>query len=246
MKNNKIIFTIPTLFTRPELVFECVQHLYNQCEKSNLDYKIVLISNTNDENFNSWETGDENVIKMVSDSQYGISKALNMVIDTISDEDYFVFIHDDMFILDDDWIQKFIDIYNTEDLKCGVLGVRPHSHREKYCVPVKNNVHYQMDELLWTDGVMFMSTDIFNEVGIFDESYFGDRECQDFSYKVFDVGYKNYMIYVNRDHRSIPFDHKVGGDVDNFKDKVQKSYEIYNEKWANWENNKIMEIGYQC
>ena len=76
---------------------------------------------------------------------------------------------------------------------------------------------------------------------VFDESYFGDRECQDFSYKVFDVGYKNYMIYVNRDHRSIPFDHKVGGDVDNFKDKVQKSYEIYNEKWANWENNKIME-----
>ena len=128
---NKIVFAIPTLFTRPELVFECVQHLYNQCEKHNIDYKIVLVSNTKNEIFDSWDTGDDKVIKMTSNSQYGISKALNMVIDKIENEDYFVFIHDDMFILDDNWIEKFIDIYNTKELKCGILGVRPHSHREK-------------------------------------------------------------------------------------------------------------------
>ena len=121
--NRKIIFAIPTLFTRPELVFECVQHLYNQCENSNLDYKIVLVSNTKNELFDSWDPGDDSIVKMTSNSQYGISKALNMVIDQITDEDYFVFIHDDMFIFDDEWLHKFIEIYETEHLKSGILGV---------------------------------------------------------------------------------------------------------------------------
>ena len=244
--DKKIIFAIPTLFNRPELVFECVQHLYNQCEKSNLEYKIVLVSNTKNEIFDDWETGDDKVAKMTSNVPYGISSAVNMVIDKITDEDYFVFIHDDMFIFDDEWIEKFIEIYETEHLKSGVLGVRPHSHREKYCIPVKDNVHYKMDELLWTDGVMFMSTDIFSKVGKFDESYFGDRECQDFGYKVLDAGYKNYMIYVNREHRSVPFDFKADGDPLEFKRKVEESHKIYSDLWAEWESKKISEVGFQC
>ena len=243
--NKKIIFAIPTLFNRPELVFECLQHLYNQCEKSGLDYRIVLVSNTKNETFDEWEIGDDSVTKITSNVPYGISSALNMVIDKITDEDYFVFIHDDMFIHDDNWLQKFIDIYETENLKSGILGVRPHSHREKYCIPVQNNVHYKMDELLWTDGVMFMSTDMFGKVGKFDESYFGDRECQDFGYKVLEAGYKNYMIYVDREHKSVPFDFKADNPLE-FKKKVDESHRIYSELWTEWETKKINEVGFQC
>tara|TARA_Y100000310_G_scaffold206216_1_gene206617 strand:+ start:171 stop:896 length:726 start_codon:yes stop_codon:yes gene_type:complete len=232
---NKIIFAIPTLFDRPKLAFEAVQCLYDQCEKNNLDYKIVLVCNTKNEIFDSWDTGDDKVIKMISNSEYGIAKALNMVVNEIVDEDYFVFIHDDMFINDENWINNFIKIYQNKDLSCGVLGIRGHSTRNIYCKPVLGNFSYKMEELLWTDGIMFFSTKLIDKIGIFDESYFGDCESQDFCYRAKDNGYNNYMIYIDARHECIGFDKKDGGRSELMK-KVNMSRNLFNSKWGEWED----------
>ena len=197
---KKVTFAVPTIFNRPQMVFEAVQKLYNQCEMNDIDYVIYVICNTDDDNFSALDTGTSKVQKIISNSKFNISVALNKAITYMDDSEYFIFIHDDMFVHDDYWINKFIQIYETEELKCGALGVRPHSTGEKYCKPVNLDLPYKVTELLWSDGIIFTSKKIFDECGTFDEIYFADREQQDFNYRLMEHGYKNYMVHVDKTH----------------------------------------------
>tara|TARA_B100000287_G_scaffold342571_1_gene329316 strand:+ start:7440 stop:8183 length:744 start_codon:yes stop_codon:yes gene_type:complete len=247
MENSKIIFAVPTLFNRPQMVFEAVQKLYEQAELSGIDYVIYLVCNTEDENFMNWETGIEKVKKIVSNVQFNISVALNKVVDKMGDNDYFCFIHDDMFIHDDKWLSKFIEIFENDKLNCGALGVRPHSTGEKYCKPVNLDLPYKVSELLWSDGVIFTHKKIFNQCGKFDEIYFADREQQDFNYKLMENGYKNYMVHVDKTHLPLTFqDSKGVEEKELFDSHVVEAERIYNERWLEWETKKINEVGFQC
>ncbi len=229
---NKVLFCLPTVFTNPDRTNRCVDHLLFQCELNNIDFKIFVVSNIEDDKFENWIPKDSRVIKMVSGQIHNVSKALNLAINKITDEDYFVQLQDDMFILDNKWIDNFIQIYNVSELKCGVLGIRPHTTRNTYCLPVENKYNYKMEELLWSDGVMFMSTNIFSRVGKFEEVFVGDKESQDFCYKVHESGLRNYMVYINRRHESSGHGAKFSGEKQKFYIKcVVESKKMFFKKW---------------
>jgi len=235
---NRILFCLPTLFNNPKKTVRCVQNLLNQCEKNDIEYKIFVVSNVEDELFSQWDPGIDEVEKIVSGLNYSISKALNVSINKY-DSDYFVFLQDDMFIHDDNWIGNFIDLYENDLLNCGVIGTRPHTTSKIYCKPVNGDYPYRIDELLWSDGVMFFSTKLFGEVGIFDENYFGDCESQDFCYKVKDAGYKNYRIHMDQTHETSGFDGKVRENHHEFLQHVNRSREFFHDRWDEWQDKMV-------
>tara|TARA_Y100000034_G_scaffold134650_1_gene203716 strand:- start:77 stop:802 length:726 start_codon:yes stop_codon:yes gene_type:complete len=237
---NKVLFCLPTLFNRPEKTVRCTQNLLNQCEKNNIEYQIFVVSNVENEMFSQWDPGVPTVTKLVSGLQYNISKALNITIDKY-ESDYFAFLHDDMFIHDEKWIDNCIKLYENEDLNCGVIGCKPHTTDGVYKKPVDGDFVYQLDDVLWADGVMFFSTKLFDEVGTFDESYFGDRESQDFCYKVKKEGYINYRAYINLTHESVIFGNKANGTKEEhkFNQKVIQAGNLLHSRWDEWQDEVV-------
>ena len=237
---DKVLFCIPTLFKNPEKTIRCVQQLLNQCEKNNIEYKIFVVSNIEDASFSSWDTGVEEVEKVVSGLEYSIAKALNVTIDKY-DADFFVFIQDDMLVNDDKWIENFIKIYKNKDLNCGVLGLTSRWGADYYRSVITSDLPYRLEELLWSDGVMFFSTKLLDSVGKFDERYFGDKESQDFCYRALQAGYINYRV--NTDlctHDSTPFNKKVNESKrEEFIQKVTETRKLFNSKWQKWEQEMV-------
>tara|TARA_R100001129_G_scaffold9603_1_gene6617 strand:+ start:189 stop:911 length:723 start_codon:yes stop_codon:yes gene_type:complete len=236
---NKVLFCLPTLFNRPERTIRCAQNLLNQCEKNNIEYQIFVVSNVENELFTEWDSGVSEVKKLVSGLQYSISKALNVTLDKY-DSDYFVFLQDDMFFHDDNWIDNCIQLYENKSLNCGVIGSKPHTTDKLYCKPLEDSYVYQLDDVLWADGVMFFSTKLFDEVGVFDESYFGDCESQDFCYKVKKAGYKNYRAHINQTHEALGFDQKVSmAQQQEFSQKVVQSRNLLHSRWDEWQDEVV-------
>ena len=62
---KKVIFSIPTLFNREDMVKKAVKTLENQCKQSKLisDYKIVVVCNTPEKEFMDWKIESKKVIK---------------------------------------------------------------------------------------------------------------------------------------------------------------------------------------
>lgn len=239
---KKVLFCIPTLFNRPEKTFQCVQYLMNQCEKSNIEYRIYVVNNEDDKLFSEWETGVDEVIKLVSGELYNVGKALNLPIKHYN-ADYYVSFQDDMFMQDEKWIDNTIELYETESLNCGVIGCRgDHSTNKWYLNKVDDNYLYKLNDVMWSDGFMFFSTKLFNEVGTFDEGYLGDCESQDFNYKVKKKGYTNYWAEIQHAHFAVGFGQKTnkGEEIEKlFMEKVYNSRELFKSKWDSWESTKL-------
>jgi hypothetical protein len=85
---------------------------------------------------------------------------------------------------------------------------------------------------------MFFSTKLFDEVGVFDESYFGDCESQDFCYKVKKAGYKNYRAHINQTHEALGFGNKVSmAQQQEFLQKVVQSRNLLHSRWDEWQDD---------
>ena len=81
---------------------------------------------------------------------------------------------------------------------------------------------------------------LFDEVGVFDESYFGDCESQDFCYKVKKAGYKNYRAHINQTHEALGFDQKVSmAQQQEFSQKVVQSRNLLHSRWDEWQDEVV-------
>lgn len=244
MKNTKIAFAIPTIFrkSRQETIKKCFNKLLYQCELNDVSYRIFIVGPIKNNDFENWQIDSKNVLKKFSDVKFNISVSLNKVIAEIKDDDYFCFIHDDMMILNDYWIQDFIKIYQYEKLKCGVLGLRHHYHGRSL---IKNlpflkrkafirKFKYEIQEHTFVDGVMFISVDRIKKVGDFDENYFGDCESEDYNYLLREIGYKNYRVVIPNKHYKASFELKVGeGQNKEFLANIEKARLYNKQKWGN-------------
>ena len=133
----KILFAIPTLFRkdRQEIINKCIIRLKYQCDLNNISYKIIVVCNIENEYFKNWKIKSDNIVKKVCGVKYNLAASLNSAIDEITDEDYFCFIHDDIIIPNNNWIITFVNLYEINILKCGILGIRPH---------YKGNTYYRL------------------------------------------------------------------------------------------------------
>jgi len=130
----KILFAIPTLFRedRQEIIEKCINHLKYQCILNNISYKIIIVCNTENKNFNNWKIDSNKILKKISGVRFNIASSLNRAIEEITDDNYFCFIHDDMIIQNNKWIKSFINLYENDEINCGILGIRPHYKGSTY------------------------------------------------------------------------------------------------------------------
>lgn len=230
-----LVIIIPTLFNRPELLKQCVDNIKRAINQTKLNVELKVVVNEENNFFNEWKT---DIKKLCSNLQFNIAKAVNT---GINDEvaKYYCFFDEGIQIKDDNWIDIVVNMYNSKNLNVGSIGVRPHSTREIYCNPISEitskelGIPYKIENLLWSDGILFFSKEIYDRVGGIDESYFGDCELQDFCYKIHVNDKLNYRIFLPIEHKQYGFDKKIEDNVKNetLFSLVQKSRNVFNKKW---------------
>lgn len=235
--SRKIKFVIPTVFARKETEIKCAEAICHQALKHNPENEVHVVCNFDSLEFEQWKPEHKEIKKHVSGLMHSISRALNVIArqENTKDFDYFCFVQSDVFFENESWIEKCIEVYETHG-NVGVIGTRPHSAFERYHVPIKHvkvNGINEMYEVLWSDGIMFFSTKLFDEIGYFDEQFFGDCESNDFCYRALEHGYKNIYIpgrWLNFKHELIGFD-KKSPTPDSLIRNVEKSRKLFFHKW---------------
>ena len=235
--SRKIKFVMPTLFHRKEIEIECAETLCQQSLKHNPENEVHIVCNFDSLEFAQWQPKYPHIKKHISHLMYNISKALNVVAleENTKDFDYFCFVHSDVFFEDETWIEKCIEVYETHG-NVGVIGITAHSTFERYHKQITNikvNGINEMYEVLWSDGIMFFSTKLFDEIGYFDERFFGDCESNDFCYSAFEKGYKNIYIpgrYLKFKHEMVDFRRK-SPKTELLLNNVEKSRKLFFHKW---------------
>lgn len=225
-------FAVPTIMNDPEMEIRNVEKIAEDYP----DSKVYFISNIEDDTFREYTPRFNNIIKLVGGLKYSISRALNSCLDKIEETDFFVFVQSDV-TFDTTTLDVFTDIA-SKDSKCGVVGITRRSNFNRFNKRVDLLKGIDSYKVLWTDGIMFMTTNLAKEFK-FDESYFGDKESQDLCYRLHDAGYNNYYVSnVKHAHISKSFDNKLKVDKQEFLETVKQTRAIFKSKWSKWEDSQ--------
>lgn len=222
----KILFAIPTLFHNKNLVTNCVTSLIQNLNKFNIDYEICVVINTMTPEFEAADFGPR-VIKLSSNLQFNIGKALNTAANFKDDYDYFCYIDDGMTITNDIWIDYLIELFQSNS-NIGLVGCRPHSTFDNYHKKICDNP--ELYEVLWSDGILFTTKDLLKKFNGIDEMYFGDCELQDFGYKLHFNGYINLYWAKLGSHTLIDYTIKSDKPAE-LINLANKSRELFKQKW---------------
>lgn len=229
------LFVVPTIMTRPQLEISNVENL----AKNFTDSRILFVSNTDNPAFAEYTPLFSNITKYISGTKFSISKALNVGLSEFI-EDYFIFVQSDIHI-SKDAILHFKEIYENIE-NAGVLGVKNHSGFNIFSRRI-NYPDAEIFEVLWADAVMFIGKDVISKVGTFNEDYLGDRESQEYCYRVRNEGYRNLYIKSSNkgewNHLSLGFDQKVKPvDKGEFSKVVNNSTRLFYSRWQQWEEQQ--------
>ena len=234
----KLHIVVPTIMTNPRQEFKCLDELVSQFEYNNLDFQIYFVANVPDPEFDSYIPTSSKVQKSISNLEFSISRALNSVFKTIEygKNDILAFIQSDTFFKRANWITSLLEVVQSPELKAGVVGLRPHVDSNQIGDPINFKQKFDIHPVLWSDGVMLFTGEVFDTVGEFDENYFGDCESQDFCHSVYQAGYTNYWCsdkdgWFGYSNRSTGFEAKARSNREVFLQKVQQSRRYFKEKW---------------
>ena len=235
-KNNKNSLTLvmPVLFTEFKIKTElhCIDVLSKQLMSERENPKLFVIGHDKNQKFIDWIPDNDVVVKVLTTNKYNISKSLNMFAKGCS-TDYFVFIHSDLEIKDKNWIDKFIYLNITLE-NVGIIGVQSHTDFSFYSKKIDGNIF----EVLSSDAIMFIKTDLFKKIGYFDEIYNGDGESIDFCYRAIKNNFKNYHAsghLIHHHHHTLPFRYK-SNDSEELLNYVNESKKIFSDKWSEFIN----------
>lgn len=228
------LFVVPTIMARPALEIANVENIAKQFPES----RILFVSNIEDKDFESYTPTMGNIHKYVSGKKYSIARALNLGLSRLT-EDYFVFVQSDV-TLNRELIELFkqvaLDFKNT-----GVIGIQPHTTFTRF----NKQLDYAdavLHRVLWTDGIMFIPRTVVEQVGFFNEEYLGDRESQEYCYRVHDKGWSNILVSNpkkgNWKHNSVPFSNKVKDNAHELITVKNKSTELFLREWSAWEDQQ--------
>lgn len=231
----KINFVVPTPWRDPTGEIECVSNLAKIAKELNLDYKVFFVCNEWDikTEFQQLKFDDPNIIIEGHNLNYSISKSVNIALQKSLDTDYFCFVQSDVHFKNSNWLRICIETYNSID-KVGVIGFRPHKSSNHILDTPEIIDSYELYPALWSDGFMFFKTSLSQEIGLFDEQYFGDCESQDFCYRLHSIGYTNYWLKDVKqeiEHRLISFPNKTNTNPELWMNKVEQSRRLFESIW---------------
>lgn len=236
--NRQILFVVPTIMSRPS--FEINNLEINSKRFPN--HRFLFISNIENSSFNSYKPKAKNIEKYISGVQFSISEAINLGYSLNKGEHYFCFLQSDATITEQA-VNSVIKLCDDTNMNSGVIGIRSHSQFRLYKKSMGNHYGLKVFRVLWSDGIMFLRSSLFEDMGGFSTDYFGDKESQDFCYRVHDKGYNNF--YIQSLESNIGWTHTPVGFGDKSKDnrklylkKVDESIKIFNNKWDKWEEKQ--------
>jgi len=243
--NITVDFIVPTPWRDTKGEVECINGLSSIAQKLGLDYKIYFVCNEWNlkPEFQTLKFNDPNVIIMGHNYNYSISVSLNTVLKTIrtsSNSEYVCFVQSDVHFKNENWLKRCIDVYDMyEDI--GVIGFQKHSTRHTYPeIPFTTIGEHEFLKTLFADGFMFFDSKFINEVGLFDEQFYGDRESEDFCYRVNNLGYHNLRLLDSKNeinHYQIPFHKKTNSNPEEYMKSVDKTQILFKEKWKDLKIN---------
>jgi GT2 family glycosyltransferase len=120
------------------------------------------------------------------------------------------------------------------------VGTTKHSNFDRFHKYLGSNERGQyFYTTLWADGVMLWSRAILDQVGRFNETYFGDKESQEYCYRVHDLGYNNIYFTPDPDtlyeNQQVDFSYKTKYDVQEFLAIKNETVDRFRDKWCPWE-----------
>lgn len=210
MNKEKVLVVAPTTASRLPLLKEVLGKLYLN---SRLDIKTIVVKNgtySNDE-YEKFDFGFENVVKAYSEPGGHISHAMNVGLDYITDEDWFVYQEDDLVIQDEKWLEKMISIYKTID-NCGAFGTRLHGLQRKYnpqqthtieSLKIKDTDTF---EVYWSDGFTLISGDIIRKHNLRYDEHMMTVPNACINLQLLDLGYENWRTELTYTHHHTPGD----------------------------------------
>lgn len=236
--NKQILFVVPTIMSRPS--FEISNLEINSKIFSN--HRFLFISNVENNNFHNYNPKNKNIEKYISGVQFSISEAVNLGYSLNKDEYYFCFLQSDATITKEA-IDSVIKLCDDPNMNSGVIGIRSHSQFRTYNKFMGNHYGLKVYKVLWSDGIMFMKSSLFETMCGFSNEYFGDKESQDFCYRVHHEGYNNLFIQplesnIKWTHNSVGFGDKSKDNKKLYLKKVDESIKIFNNKWDKWEEKQ--------
>lgn len=235
--DSKINFVVPTPWRDPYGEHKCVNDLAKHANSLGLDYKVYFVCNEWDlkPEFQQLQFDDDNIILLGHNMNYSISKSVNMVIDKSKDVDYVCFVQSDVHFDTANWLVNCIDVCSSYD-KIGIIGFQKHSIASRIDeIPFATESGCEFLKTPFSDGIMFFTTDLMNNIGRFDESYFGDKESQDYCYRANNDGYHNLRMLSNSNeihHNQLPFNRKTNTNTELYLQSVANSKELFNTQWC--------------
>lgn len=249
MKKTSII--IPTK-NAIQFLERCVWSILSTVDKKDTPIEIIVVDNGSIDGVQEFAKKYKNFISYYEvNSSFNFSQMNNFGVKK-STGDYLLFLNNDTEMIQNAWLSKMINIYESE--KPGILGVKqvyPWSNSIYHAGMVfdwnLNPTHLYPDENESFSGVnktrtfqilngacFFISRDIFNLVSGFDEKYvFGFEDC-DLCLKVKKAGFNNlYTPEVKIIHFGQGSGSRAHFDANNLK--------YFNSKWSNFIYSDINE-----
>ena len=219
----KINVVMPTLYgyRTNSYLPQVTEALIVQLEKSGYEYTLTTLGRDNPE-YNKF-TNDKIIKKYVGGLEgINTTRGMNAELAAMADEDIFCLFHDDLFIDHMDWVKMFVETYNKESLKCGVLGVLSHSQS------VMGYVGWNLFEASYTNGNFFVKAK-YIRCG-FEEAL--AEECGDLDLcNEQMVNYrKNYIVCIPHRHYMTPYQVTFSY-LKDFKKTLGRCRKHLNEKW---------------
>ena len=207
---DKVLVVVPTTASRLQLVKEVLDKLYSN---SNLNIKTIIVKNgtySNDE-YESFDFQLPNVIKTYSEPGGHISRAMNVGMDYITDEDWYLYQEDDLVIQDEKWLEKMISVYKEID-NLGALGIRLHGNqrkynpREKYTIETLKIKDKDTFEVYWSDGVTLIDGDIIRKHNLRYDEHMMTVPNACINLQLLELGYENWRTEIKFVHHHTPGD----------------------------------------
>lgn len=252
-QNQKVIIIIPT-YNNWKVLDNCIRSIEEKSSHKNFEILIINNNSNEPESLDYFKKSKYQVLDLPI--PFNFSKINNEGFKEINKKvksDYVLFLNNDTEVLQEDWLESFISLAQNKEigmvgpkllypdntiqhagLVMGINGIAAHGLKGLHD---KDNGYFGQANILRevsaiTGAAIFMRTEVFEEIGMFDEKYTIAFQDLDLSMKVIDKGYKIiYTPFIKLYH----YESKTRGKVPHPVEYQDGS--IFINRWGNYVHN---------
>lgn len=225
------------VFNKLETTLKCVEHLRKQNKGS--AFELIIVDNASTDNTPDVLSHNNDLVYIRNEENLGLSKPYNSAVRSAG-FDILFFMHNDVFIYEDNWIAKIRDfILGKPDV--GVVGLYgAKTLRENGAFRGKTIVHAlrhnpsigrPYERVAVVDGLFLaLRRSTFRETGGFNEDFPVHFYDKDISLRARKCGYVNYVLNISCEHHSASTRRQIRNDSQ-IRNRAEKGFiELWKEE----------------